>query len=145
MGFDILKDPEGTQISTISSSGNSSNYEAFYLEMGPYIRCDDNNIMYSYSGEFLIYGRVAGLAQVTDIPSNPQWSDEVSVVPGYGYILRFAPSSSDSQKYAKYLDSDGYLYGRLYCIYSVGAVGSNGGRIVNVFKHQSPFTPSNTK
>lgn len=130
IGFDCLPDPAGTIISTCSSSGRSTGYVTFTPEATTRIYFDDNNIMECDGGEFVIVGRVEGLAAITSIPNTDKWAEEVSVVPGYGYIQRYKASSEG-----------GYVYCRLYCIYSEGAVGSNGGRIVNVFKHQSPFIP----
>ena len=137
IGFDCLPDPEGTKISTCTSWGRKSDYESMETDATGTIRCDDNNIMYSSqydfgeNGMFYIVGRVAGLAAIKSIPTDENvWQDEVSVVPGYGYILRCKNNQTQQ-----------YVYCRLYCIYSEGAVGGQGGRIVNVFKHQSPFIP----
>lgn len=143
--FDTLKDPEGTLISTVSSSGNSGDYVTFTPEATTSIYCDDNNRMSCGSGEIAIVGRLAGLAEITSLPANINWQHSVSVIPGYGYIQRVKASEMYSNSYLEYVDSEGYLYCRLYCIYSVGGVGGHGGRIVNVFKHQSPFVPSNVK
>jgi len=130
IGFDCLPDPAGTLISTCSSDGRKGGYVDFTPEATCRIHCDDNNIMYCYGGEFVVVGRIEGLAAIKTIPNTDKWAEEVSVVPGYGYVQRYKASSEGE-----------YVYCRLYCIYSEGAVGSEGGRIVNVFKHQSPFIP----
>lgn len=132
IGFDCLPDPEGTKISTCTSWGMKSDYKSMDTDATGTIRCNDNNIMYSCDdGLFYIVGRVAGLAAIKSIPTDESvWQEEVSVVPGYGYILRCFNTTTQE-----------YVYCRLYCIYSEGSVGGEGSRIVNVFKHQSPFIP----
>ena len=137
IGFDCLPDPDGTKISTCTSWGKKSDYKTMTTEAVGDIRCDDNNIMYSSyyeygaDGHIYIVGRVAGLAAIDSIPTDESvWQEEASVVPGYGYIVRCFNTTTQE-----------YVYGRLYCIYSEGTVGGEGSRIVNVFKHQSPFMP----
>lgn len=143
--FDSLDDPKGTLISTVSADGHAGNYLTFTPEATTQIYCDDHNRIKCASGEMAIVGHLAGLAAITSLPTDIQWQNAVSVVPGYGYIQRVKASAFSSEMYSKYVDSEGYLYCRLYCIYSMGTVGSNGGRITNVFKHQSPFVPNNVK
>lgn len=136
--FDSLEDPEGTHISMVSGCGNYAHRTSLSLDAGPSMHCDDDNMMYCLDNKILIVGRVAGLAQITQIPSSPQWESEVSVIPGYGYIVRW-PASNDINNLSDEVAGDGYKYGRLYCIYSI----CDGGKILNYFKHQSPFIPSN--
>ena len=139
IGFDCLPDPAGTKISTCTSWGMKSDYESMTTDADVTVRCDDNNILYCtggneyayMSGDVYIVGRIAGLAAITSIPTDESvWQEEASVVPGYGYILRCLNTVTQE-----------YVYCRLYCIYSEGSVGGQGSRIVNVFKHQSPFIP----
>lgn len=106
-----VPDPEGTITLSMRNANNSTTYIDNYI----YINKGDN-----FTGcKIVSLGAMKGVGNIAQIPKTG-WSDQVAVVPGYGYIA--------------------YANNKYYCLYVVDeVVNTSGGVIGALVKYYSPF------
>lgn len=88
---DIVPDPEGTITLSMRNSANGNTF----INNQIHISSSDNFV----GGKIVSVGSVRGLGNITSIPKTG-WAEEVSVRPGYGYVIY-----SDNIFYRVYVES----------------------------------------
>jgi hypothetical protein len=123
-------DPVGTVVTNLANSNSVTiGYGSIKLNTS-------NNLQVS-GCEIVSVGSVNGLSSINKVPENG-WSRQVSAIPGYGYIIRWATSSSydESSKTIIYT----YGYARLYVVDWMTS--TTGGIMGCTVKYQE-WTPTN--
>lgn len=120
-------DPEGTITMNMRYNGKSLYLPGFYNNYGNLFINSANNFECLYC-EISCVGKVNGLAAVKSVPLSG-WTNETSIVPGYGYVIR--RYSSSPEQYDNY-----DVYARLYVVDYLES-----GNLGAIIKYQSPWVP----
>ena len=122
-------DPEGTITMNMRYNGNSLYLPGFYSYYNYNLFINSaNNFKCGYC-KISCVGKVNGLAAVKSVPQSG-WTDETSIVPGYGYVIR---GSSSTGQYDKGIYD---VYARLYVVDYLES-----GNLGAIIKYQSPWVP----
>lgn len=124
-------DPEGTITMNMryNDGYNILYLPGFYSYYYENLFINSANNFKCISCEISCVGKVNGLAAVKSVPQSG-WTNETSVVPGYGYVIR---GSSSTGQYDKGIYD---VYARLYVVDYLES-----GNLGAIIKYQSPWVP----
>ena len=123
-------DPEGTITMNMRYNGMNTLYlPGFYTDYGDNLFINSANNFECRWCKISCVGKVNGLAAVKSVPQSG-WTNQTSIVPGYGYVIR---GYSSTEQYSKGIYD---VYARLYVVDYLES-----GNLGAIIKYQSPWVP----